>query len=57
MFRLRVDRVEAGSFVWVITEVDTPTKETELASSLVVYETPGNALAAGAKVLEQNRGV
>lgn len=56
MFRLRVDRVEHGNFVWVITEVGPLIEETELASSLKEYATPGDALAAGAKVLEQTKG-
>ncbi len=56
LFRLRVDRVEYGTFVWVITEVDSSAEETELASSLNAYASAGEALAEGAKVLEQTKG-
>jgi hypothetical protein len=57
VFRLRVDRVEGGDFVWVITEVGQSTEETELASSLLKYGTARAALAEGAKVLEQRGDV
>ena len=57
LFRLRVDRVERGTFVWVITEVGSPTEETELASSLNAYASAGEALAEGARVLEQTNGL
>ena len=60
MFRLRVDRIEGGRFVWVISEVSevSPSmEETELASSLNAYESARQALADGAKVLEQKKGL
>ena len=57
LFRLRVDRVEHGNFVWVITEVGSSTEETELASSLNAYASAREALAEGAKVLEQTKGL
>ncbi|MEB0060181.1 hypothetical protein RCH10_005328 [Variovorax sp. GrIS 2.14] len=57
MFRLRVDRIEGGRFVWVISEVSPSLEETELASSLNAYESARHALADGAKVLEQQKGL
>lgn len=60
VFRLRVDRIEGGRFVWVISEVSevSPSlEETELASSLNAYESARHALADGAKVLEQKKGL
>lgn len=52
VFRLSVDRSENGDFIWVITEVGPSSQEIELAASLDTYPTAGQALTAGAKVLD-----
>ena len=52
MFRLRVDRIEGGRFVWVISEVSevSPSmEETELASSLNAYESARQAFGRRCK--------
>ena len=56
LLMLRVDRVEGGQFIWVITEVGPLTDETELASSLAEYATASAALAHGEKVLAKTEG-
>ena len=55
VFRLRVDRAENGQFVWVIAEVDPASQDFELVASLRTFPTPAQAMAEGAKVLEQLR--
>lgn len=56
IFRLRVDRVDDGDFVWVISEVNADWSDIELATSLLSYATPSQAMEEGAKVLEQLKG-